>query len=227
MSPFHPFHPLDDSHRLHVMVGAHIPPARPFGLHLDDPFYDGTNDPRRTGDHHHSHHDVVAPRFDVEETDDSYFLQGEFPGVTDKDEITLERCGPRTLAVMAHMPKFDIHKELGALSSHDTVGGINLSSKKEEAQAASDPMSPATQASQLERPVHVPGVEPRTTAEDVNLLYRLSERRAGKLQRSFTFPTAVHLEGLKANFGHGLLKIKLPKSKVEDGESHRISIEDW
>jgi len=212
-----------------VTVAASIPPLRPLTSHLDDPFFDGTKDPTRTGAHHH---DVVAPRFDVEEADDAYFLQGEFPGVADKNEITLERCGPRTLAVMAHVPKFDLRTEWVAATQQGAAHGNHKHLDEAEVQAGWDSISPAVQANQLEEPVHLPGTEDhgadaKQPPSSSRMLCRLSERHAGKMQRSFTFPTAVHFEGLKANFGHGLLKIVLPKSKEEDSESHRILIDDW
>jgi hypothetical protein len=61
---------------------------------------------------------------------------------------------------------------------------------------------------------------------DEGLQVRLDERRIGYLQRSFTFPSAVNIDALKARLRHGLLVMMVPKVTDAKDDSRRIRIED-
>jgi HSP20 family protein len=52
--------------------------------------------------------------------------------------------------------------------------------------------------------------------------YRLSERRYGRFQRSFTVPATVRADRCVASYEHGVLTLRLPKT--EEARPRRIQI---
>ncbi|KAK7557023.1 hypothetical protein IWX46DRAFT_29003 [Phyllosticta citricarpa] len=54
----------------------------------------------------------------------------------------------------------------------------------------------------------------------------LAERRCGQYQRTFTFPTDVDAEAIKARLGQGLLRVLVPKVVRTGVDVKRVSVED-
>ncbi|KAI5815683.1 HSP20-like chaperone [Pyronema omphalodes] len=50
---------------------------------------------------------AFSPNFDVHETKDSYVLEGEFPGVSDKKNISIEFTDDKTLVVQGRQKKIE------------------------------------------------------------------------------------------------------------------------
>lgn len=73
-----------------------------------DDLYFGSNPFRPT-----LSHETLTPLFDIRETKEAYFLEGEFPGISDQKAIKLEWKGKRTLLVEATIPKLDLEAEWG------------------------------------------------------------------------------------------------------------------
>jgi hypothetical protein len=68
------------------------------------------------------HHDInIVPKFNVVETAKAYFLEGEFPGVKDKNHIVLEKAGPRTLKISADIALTDPKEEWGTAYDVEAV----------------------------------------------------------------------------------------------------------
>lgn len=172
---------------------------------LEDPYY-------KKHFPHVKRHDVISPPFDVRETDTAFFLEGEFPGVSNKDEIVIQPLGNRGLLVETHVEKFNLEKEWGDFATK---------SDREEAHNGIE----KTYARRHRGVGHEHDLEEGHADDEVTV--RLAERHLGYIQRSFTFPCAVDLKGLRARMRHGLLIIMVPKivgSKEE--QSARIAIED-
>lgn len=53
----------------------------------------------------------------------------------------------------------------------------------------------------------------------------LNERHVGEFQRSFTFPTEVDADNMKASLANGLLRIVVPKKVDEASVTKSISIQ--
>ncbi|KAL1845828.1 hypothetical protein Plec18167_009268 [Paecilomyces lecythidis] len=104
-----------------------------------------------------------APRFDVRETKEGYHLDGELPGIAQKD-VDIEFTDPHTLVVKG----------------------------KTEREYTS----------------------PKAGEEDKNADHRywVSERSIGEFHRTFTFPTRVDQDRVKANLKNGVLSIEIPKA---------------
>ncbi|KAH0840661.1 hypothetical protein FOPE_05958 [Fonsecaea pedrosoi] len=57
--------------------------------------------------------DVVFPNFTVRETAEAYFLEGDFPGIHNPNDIRIERLGSQGLHIEAHVPELDLYHEWG------------------------------------------------------------------------------------------------------------------
>jgi HSP20 family molecular chaperone IbpA len=148
---------------------------------------------------------VFTPNFDVRESANYYFLEGEFPGIANKSDIHIEWVGHRTLVVEARVAKLDEEAEWAILH-----GDSEHKSDKERSGVAVE---------------NGHGSRHETKGKGIREL--LNDRHMGKLQRSFTFPYKVDAENLKARLSNGLLKILVTKSTTEEGEPRkRIEIED-
>jgi HSP20 family molecular chaperone IbpA len=53
----------------------------------------------------------------------------------------------------------------------------------------------------------------------------LRERQIGECQRSFTFPTEVDADGMKASLANGLLRIVIPKKAGAASETKSINVQ--
>lgn len=54
--------------------------------------------------------------------------------------------------------------------------------------------------------------------------YRLSERRFGSFERSFTLPEGLNLDKVEASFKNGILKIELPKNPEAPTHHKKIKL---
>jgi|SRR5579871_1711853 len=189
-------------------------PMHIIGQLIHDPWY--TNQELRL--RNKSRHDnrgepVLVPDFDVRESDDYYFLEGEFAGIASKDNLNIEWVGHRTLLIEATINKVDEEAEWGIhlQSSPKTVeieGSVAGNSETEQHENHNKQQS-----------------EKRMHGKDLRVW--VNERHTGVLRKSFTFPYDVNSEHMRAKLTNGLLKILVPKLKAEEAEpSRRIHIEE-
>jgi len=198
-------------HPSHVTVGAqgpgHRTSLRSVIDYLGDPYFTSAKDI------HHGLHDsyneqVFLPNFDIRETADAYYLEGEFPSVRDRDSIFIENLGSRGLLIEARSKKLDLSQEWGI--------GTHLADEPSEARAAKA----------VERKESKVGKDQEGGEQPAGLRVRdcLSERPVGCLQRSFTFPEPVDFKNLKARLKDGLLRVRVPKVAGASG-ADRFAIE--
>jgi HSP20 family molecular chaperone IbpA len=121
-----------------------------------------------------------SARFDVRESTDAYHLDGELPGIVQKD-IDIEFTDPQTLVV-----KGRTEREYHSSSPSDDSEGDDKSGK----------------------PAY------RFWAE---------ERSVGEFQRTFSFPTRVDQDAVKANLKNGILSIVVPKAAAPTAK--KITVE--
>lgn len=129
-------------------------------------------DNHRTGRQQQSALRSFAPRFDVRESPEAYHLDGELPGITQKD-INIEFTDPQTLVVK------------GRTEREYTTPDPQAESEGEQAEAAS---------------------------KGKQLRYWASERSVGEFQRTFSFPSRVDQDGVKASLKNGILSVVVPKA---------------
>jgi HSP20 family molecular chaperone IbpA len=153
-----------------------------------------------------------APRFDVRETDEGYHLDGELPGIDQKD-ITIQFTGPNTLVIQGHTERsYSSGTPPPPPPSSDEASstGEKSSSSTAEVDSAATAGDSSTAAA----------VEP---AENKTGRYWVTERSIGTFTRTFNFPAPVDQDGVKARLRDGVLSVMVPKTAAPD--TKRITIE--
>ena len=197
---------------------ASEPSFTPLFRLLDD-FDSYTKSTGGNGHHHRSHMKTFQPRFDVKEVADAYELHGELPGIEQKD-VEIEFNDAQTLTIRGRTERsytsgtapgnlVEGTKASGAI----TEGGEQTTNHKatvEDEDAANDTTTSAT--AQEQKPQ-----QPQKQAK-----YWVSERSVGEFARSFSFPTRVDQDTVKASMKNGILSIVVPKAKKH--ESRKVTI---
>lgn len=130
-----------------------------------------------------------APRFDVRETSDAYHLDGELPGIAQKD-INIEFTEPQTLIVK------------GRTEREYTTSEPQTETEGEKAEGEDQVATTKT------KPQH---------------RYWASERSVGEFQRTFSFPSRVDQDAVKASLKNGILSVLVPKATA--AATKKITIE--
>lgn len=153
-------------------------------------------------------HNKFLPSFDVKEDKDAYTLEGEVPGIERKD-IVIEFSDDQTLTIRGRTK----HSREEGQRPH-AVSEIKEGEAPAKESGLSDNKDVATTGSK----------EVAHRAPAHQLTYWLSERSVGEFARSFSFPSRVDQNNVKASLENGILSVVLPK-RTEQNISKRISIE--
>lgn len=180
-----------------------------------------------------------TPRFDVREVGAAYELQGELPGLEQRD-LEIEFVDERTLVIRGHTGTESTKtnepapaEATKAVEAEEAATADNVSEKsanyhkvsvedeyvdagaESATEAAKTPAStPATPAAEV--------AEPKEAAKP-SFKYWISERFVGGFERRFSFPGRVDQEAVKASLKNGILSVVVPKIVAK--EARRISIE--
>jgi HSP20 family molecular chaperone IbpA len=146
-----------------------------------------------------------APRFNVTETETSYILEGELPGVRDKESINVVWLQNKALVV------------------HGTIESAVAATTPAPAQAdeAKDANTTQPGASDGKPPAEHKGGRSKITFPR----QLLHERHIGPFERSFTFPDEVDMDNMKASLTDGLLSIVVPKKSQSAASDKRVPVE--
>lgn len=145
-----------------------------------------------------------APRFDVRESKDAYHLDGELPGIAQKD-IEIEFSDPQTLNIKGRAVR-EYHS--GNADNETTPKPASVEDEAESSETA-------VQKSSDKKEVSKSGQH--------QFKYWVSERSVGEFHRSFNFPSRVDQDGVKASLKNGVLSVVVPKAAPPT--SRKISIE--
>jgi HSP20 family molecular chaperone IbpA len=180
----------------------------------------GNNGPRRRRAR------AFGPRFDVRETDTAFELYGELPGI-ERDNINIEFTDPQTVVVSGRVERT---RAAGTLPADLAREGAEASEAVPEAGEQHDhkaTVSDEADEEAKEKGVLTPAETPVTTkveparAEPGDKFW-VSERSVGQFSRSFSFPSRIEQDGVKAGLSNGILALTVPKAKKH--ESRRIAI---
>ncbi|KAJ9269682.1 hypothetical protein DTO212C5_4293 [Paecilomyces variotii] len=175
---------------------------------LDD--YDSHRATRPKNTQHVTPVRTFAPKFDVRESQEGYYLDGELPGVNQKD-VEIEFSDAETLVIKGRSERESTktnvdenQKQIEGHKSHQpTVEDEEESAETTNAVTKSDKQV----AKQTEQPQHK---------------YWISERSIGEFQRTFTFPTRVDQDNVKASLKNGILSIFVPKAAAPTLKKIRV-----
>jgi len=174
----------------------------------------------------HSHNSQQAPSFDISETDDAYFLDGDFPGLANKSDINLKWTGKRTLIVEANVLRPDYEALWQLHFSHP----LRRISKTEDANADGKMQNGNGNASHGVGPAFsdlIPSLKrSRSSTAGTDIRQWVRERHTGQLYRAFTFPEDVETGSVKAKFHQGQLNLMVSKSDPGHAENREILIGD-
>jgi HSP20 family protein len=147
------------------------------------------------------------PKFDVKETKESYELHGELPGVEQKDvEITWQ--DGNTLSISGRV-EHRVERKQGSV--------------EEEEDKSKQPTVEDETTDEKETSVIATGSkEVQKQPEDVGR-YWITERSVGEYHRSFSFPSPVDHDNVKATLKNGVLSVVVPKARRM--EPKRINVE--
>jgi len=155
---------------------------------------------------------AFAPRFDVEERENEYYLHGELPGIDQKD-IEIEFTDSHTLVIKGSNESY-IERRGGDAPVTDTA---------QETSAQSDQAQPTSQSKSMVST----GADNKELAQggQSNSKWWVSERTTGEFYRSFSFPSRVDQDGVKASLSKGVLSIMVPKAAQKKSQK-KIAIEN-
>jgi len=152
------------------------------------------------------------PKFDARETNETYELHGELPGI-DRDQINIQFTEPQILVISGHVERSYISGTPKTGLEHDSGHRATVEdAQADEDQAKEKPVA-RSDASQTKR------VDDKQQPTDK---LWLSERSVGTFTRTFGFPTRVDQDAVKASLENGVLNVTVPKAKKQ--ESRRITI---
>lgn len=222
---------------------------------LDYDIYRSTRSSPSHRRHNHDHWLTArsfAPRFDVREVNDSYLLDGELPGVQQKD-VEIEFTDPHTLVIKGRVEHEytsnndnDNDNEQDETTANDSSSDDDASSKKSYQPTVEDADEDETTGTNHKSTTVIPTPDTSSTStstssdnrlskstknkgkgkavqkQQPSFKYWVSERSVGEFQRTFTFPTRVNQDAVKASLKNGILSIVVPKEPAHVVKKIRI-----
>jgi len=156
-----------------------------------------------------------TPKFDVKEVEDAYELHGEFPGVEQKD-INIEWTDANTLTISG---RHEVVREEGTRPSNLIDNGNSSQGAIKEAGESHSSKQPTVEdadqpeGGNKEQQVTTTNTDNQEVAKN-QPKYWVSERSVGEFHRSFSFPSRVDQDNVKASLKNGILSVVVPKAKA-------------
>ncbi|KAK2671616.1 Alpha crystallin/Hsp20 domain [Fusarium oxysporum f. sp. vasinfectum] len=181
-------------------------------------------------------HRPWEPRFEAHETEDSFVLYGELPGMN-KEHVTVEFPEPRKLVVSGKVERFTESPKAAETTTEQTAPSPVIESDNEDTRSRSsyqatveddvddDEFEVLSHTSEKSKTMSQP--EPETLSEKAQEKQPEQPeepRRSGyskEFSRYFTFPTYINHDAVTADLKDGLLTIVVPKATPK---SQRIMI---
>ncbi|MCJ1366967.1 hypothetical protein MMC16_006098 [Acarospora aff. strigata] len=160
---------------------------------------------------------AFQPKFDVREIKEAYELQGELPGINQKD-VSIEFVDPHTLVIKGRVERE--HHEgddgtQGRITDADNSSPSHKATVEEEGTSESKQDTSSSENKQVGQSDQNGG-QPKPR-------YWVTERSVGEFHRSFTFPTRVDQDAVKASMKNGILNVVVPKASAP--ATKKITIE--
>ena len=157
---------------------------------------------------------AFQPKFDVREHQSTYELQGELPGIEQKD-VHIEFADPHTLVIKGRTERE--YSSEGSNEAHGRITGDVTDAGKSHKATVED--EAAEQVKETGQVVAKQGQEQRIPRPK----YWVSERSVGEFHRAFSFPSRVDQDSVKASLKNGILSVVVPKAPSY--QAKRISVD--
>lgn len=174
---------------------------------------------------------TFTPRFDVREVQSAYELQGELPGIEQKD-LQIEFVDENTLVIRGRTTHESTQTnepkavEAGDANASDQTNNYHKPSVEDE---GADAGAESASTGGANTPNTSSGTEVAeqqskdVAASQPNFKYWISERSVGEFERRFSFPGRVDQDAVKASLKNGILSVVVPKIMAR--EARKINIE--
>jgi HSP20 family protein len=154
------------------------------------------------------------PKFDVSETKEGYTLHGELPGIEQKN-VNIEWTDGNTLTISGRT-------ESSYESTSSETQGRVIEAGEDHQDKARQPAVEVEGATSNEVTTTNNGKEVEQASPNQPKFW-VSESSVGEFHRSFSFPSRVDQDGVKATLKNGILEIVVPKAAKPANK--KISIE--
>jgi len=163
------------------------------------------------------------PKFDVRETENTYELHGELPGI-EREGISIEFTEPQTIVIHGHVERTYQagHPPSGYVEGAKTSGAITEGGEEQHHNKPRKVTVEDEQAKEKQGTVAKKDENQQEQPQQPKEKYWVSERSVGEFSRTFSFPTRVDQDAVSATLTNGVLNITVPKAKKQ--ESRRIAI---
>jgi HSP20 family molecular chaperone IbpA len=153
-----------------------------------------------------SHFRTFSPKFDVKELKDAYELHGELPGI-DQKNVNIEWTDGNTLTISGRTEhRYEAGSPQGFIEGEaNDKHEYHKPTVEEEGGDANKQKSTAVAKTGSKEVAQQTGDEAK---------YWVTERSVGEFSRSFSFPSRVDQDNVKASLKNGILSIVVPKAKA-------------
>jgi HSP20 family protein len=162
-----------------------------------------------------------SPKFDVKELKDHYELHGELPGIEQKD-ISIEWTDGNTLTISGRTE----HRSERGQRPAGFIEGEQQQEGQHEYQKPTVEDEGGSSKGQKEQSTDVTTTNKETQVAQKpqeEAKYWVTERSVGQFHRSFSFPTRVDQDAVKASLKNGILTVVVPKAQAP--KPRKIDIE--
>jgi len=165
-----------------------------------------------------------SPKFDIRETDQSFELHGELPGMS-KDNILIDFTDPQTIVVKGKVERtYEAGSPpAGRLPSSSVSGAITEAGENGHKQARKTTVEDAAEEGEPAGKEVTPASGKEEAAPRDQARYWVSERSIGQFSRTFGLPSLVDQDAVTASLKDGILNISIPKAKKST--SRRITVQ--
>ncbi|TPX17479.1 uncharacterized protein E0L32_003122 [Thyridium curvatum] len=170
-----------------------------------------------------------SPKFDVRETENTYELHGELPGI-DRKDVSIEFTEPQTIVVRGRVERnYTSGTPPAGLvegAAPQASGALPAASESHHHASVSDE---ETEAAREKGVVSAKKTEKEHAQQKQQQQqqpaerYWHQERSIGEFQRAFSFPTRVNEAGVSASLKDGILHVSVPKAIKHEKRSIAIN----
>lgn len=156
------------------------------------------------------HVSSFSPKFDVRELKDGYHLDGELPGINQQD-VEIEFTDPHTLVIKGRSEREYSKNNLDGTPETHTPQESQPGSPKSLQATVEEENENDNQAKETAVAAPSTGKQISKPTESKHKFW-VSERSVGQFHRTFSFPTRVDQDAVKASLKNGILSVVVPKA---------------